>query len=122
MKIEIEDSLLYNSTRKFVRYNSFKIDHQKFNSSRKWESWTKDILLKNNITDHIETKFDEKSLEFTDLDYKLNAYKDLVILPHFDISQTNSDGYYKTRKSKYVMLYSKPYALFKVSGTYKFTY
>ena len=100
----------------------FKIDHQKYNSGRRWESWTKDILLKNNITDHIETKFDDKTLEFNNLDYKLNAYEDLVILPDFDITQTNSDGYYKNAKSRFVMICSKPYTLFKVSGTYKFTY
>ena len=122
LKIEIEDSLIYNKTRKLVRYNLFKIEYQKFNPGRRWESWTKDILLKNNITDHIETKFDDKSLEFDNLDYKLNAYEDLVILPDFDVTQTNSDGYYKNAKQKFVMLCSKPFALFKVSGTYKFTY
>ena len=121
LKIEIEDLLVYSPTRKFVRYNLFKIDHQKYRPARKWESWTKDILLQNNITDHITTKFDDKSLTFTDLDYKLNAYKDLVILPDFEITQTNSDGY-KNAKSRFVMVCSKPYALFKVSSTYKFTY
>ena len=122
LKIDVEDFLIYGTTRKFLRYNLFKIDHQKYNSGRKWESWTKDILLQNNITDMITTKFDDKSLEFLELDYKLNAYEDLVILPDFDISQNNSDGYYKNAKSKWVMVCSKPYALLNVSGTYKFTY
>lgn len=78
--------------------------------------------MEKNIIDHIGTKFDDKSLEFTNLKYKLNAYEDLVILPDFDITQVNSDGYYKTNKDKFVMICSQPYALFKVSGTYKFSY
>lgn len=33
LKIEFDDHLVYNTTRQFVWYNLFKIDHQKYNSS-----------------------------------------------------------------------------------------
>ena len=118
----MKDHLLYNPSRQFVRFNLFKIDHQKYNKSRRWESWTKDIRLEENITDHITTKFYERSIEFDDFNFKLNAYENLVILPDFYITQQNSDGYYKNAKDKFVMLCSEPYALFTVSGTYKFSF
>lgn len=35
-----------------------------------------------------------KTIKIENIDYKLNAYKDILLLHAFDISTSNVDGYY----------------------------
>lgn len=80
------------------------------------------VKLSDNITHLITMHMYGKTVEFKDLNYKLNANKYLIILPVFDIYNENSDGFYKNGSQNWVMLVSQAYVLFTVSGTYKISF
>ena len=53
---------------------------------------------------------------------KLNANRDLIILPDFWINVYNADSYYKGGTNRFVLHTTKPYAEFTIYRTYKLNF
>ena len=68
MTIEYEDYLNKNKERRFVCYNLFKINHNKFQKSNLDRSiWR--VSDDENITDWGFTRFSQRKITFTDLNH-----------------------------------------------------
>ena len=69
----------------------------------------------------IHGKFSKKTITISDFNCKLNAYKDILVLPSFNVLDTNADSiYFDTRTRSYirVVLTDVPYVSFNVFLTY----
>lgn len=65
----------------------------------------------------INNDFFMKTINIYDVNYKLNAYEDILLLPSFDKNSSNADKFYN-RSSVLVMHTNRPYVMFNVLVIY----
>ena len=89
LTVTLDDYLVENKHHKFVFYNLVKINHDDFDKS----DVSKVKILFPSITT-IDDKIESKSIVINNLNWKLNANEDILILPSYLIDDTNTEGLY----------------------------
>ena len=122
LTIEYRDYLNKNKERRFADYNLFRINRDKFQKSNLDRS-TWGLSDVENITHGVFTRFSQRKITFTDLNFKLCANEDIIILPNYNVHvDVPTDGYYKSSRSSLVVHTDKPHMMFTITLTYTLSF
>ena len=92
LTVEFNDHLKYNKDHEIICYSLVKVDFSKYRNNHNHNKWG--IKHEENIMDNIKTNIYKKKLELKNMNFKLNANEDLLILPGFWVTSQNADGYF----------------------------
>ena len=67
----------------------------------------------------LQIGFSQRKITFTDLNFKLYANEDIIILPNYNVHvDVPADGYYESSRSSLVVHTGKPYVMFTITLIY----
>ena len=92
LTVEFNYHLKYNKDREIILYSLVKVGFFKYRNYLCHNQWG--IKHEENIMDNIMTNISKKKLELENMNFKLNANEDLLILTDFWVMSQNADGHF----------------------------